>query len=417
MLVLALAACAPRASDPSAISSSKPIATTAPTLVGHRIAAGEGHTCVIRSDDSVWCWGRDSLDQPRDEPPRQVPGLRGATGLFAHDGATCATTTLGLVCWGDNLFGQIAMPPSMEYRKDPELRIGVRREIAKDGALGPQGACVLFADGVDCWGEIGSSIVPGEGTRFGTVPTPEQGTNSISGRRTTLPRHVPGLEGAVQIALGIEHLCALMPDRTVRCMGSDRVGQLGRFERDQDGYFPAATVVGVSDVVQLEAGLAATCARTSRGEVHCWGSDFFGHLGVKDLETLVPHVRFVTIPGDPHDRYSIRPVRVEELPPVTQMSVGATHVCAISGDRRVHCWGSNKAGQLGDGTTERRDLPVTMSGVERAVDVATGKYGPDSHTCVLLDDGKVVCVGRNGGRELGRPGGARELVVGEVVGL
>ena len=394
-----------------------------PGASAHRIAAGEGHTCVIRPDTTVWCWGRDSAMQGRDDAkPAPVRALGGALSLSAHDGVTCARTRQGLFCWGDNTFGQLGMPPALELQRFPQPRIvDGGRAIAQAGALGPQAACVLERAGVTCWGEIGSSLLPGTDTRFGPVPVSEQGKNAISGRRTTGPRRVPGIDGAVQLAVGTVHLCALMPDRSVRCMGESSVGQLGRLERgDPHAYFPAAPVPGLKDVVQLEAGLATTCARTARGEVLCWGSDVFSQLGVKDYAKLIPIVRFLSQPGAPHDRFTIQPRRVEGLPPVRQLSVGATHVCAIGDDRRVYCWGMNDTGQLGDGTTERRDVPVVMKGIEGAEDVAASTYGPESHTCVLLVSGKVRCVGRNQGGELGRigrTGAAVELNAADVEGI
>ena len=32
-----------------------------------------------------------------------------------------------------------------------------------------------------------------------------------------------------------------------------------------------------------------------------------------------------------------------------QVSAGGTHTCAITTERRLYCWGSDAAGQLGDG--------------------------------------------------------------------
>ena len=350
--------------------------------------------------------------------PAPVIGLTGALRVFAHDGATCATTPRGLVCWGDNLFGQVRMPPTLDYHGQPEPRIGADGQLATTGALGPQGACVIRNDGgVACWGEIGSGMDVEEATRFGVIPVAEQGKNPISGRRTTTARRVPGIDGAVQVTFGIEHLCALMADRTVTCMGSNRAGQLGRVEHDLLAFHPAGPVAGLREVVQLEAGLAATCARTASGEVWCWGSNYFGHLGVRDVDKLIPRLVFVTSPDDPDDRYWPRPLRVEGLPPVWLLSVGATHACAITQEGAVYCWGSNAAGQLGDGTTVRRALPVQMKGGDHAIDVATSTYGPESHTCVLFEGDRVQCVGRNESGQLGRPGDPRALTLGDVEGM
>ncbi|WAS95069.1 RCC1 domain-containing protein [Nannocystis punicea] len=419
----AIGGCVARPAAPEPISSASTVAgsTTTPAIAApadHRIAAGEGHTCVLRGDESVWCWGRDSLGQSRSEAaPAAVPGLLGVRSLSAYDAANCVVTRMGLACWGDDLFGQIAMPPSRQFYPRPELRRAPDGSVDQDGVLGPQATCVLAGGRVECWGEIGSSHVPGEDSRFGPIATGEQGVNPITGWRNSPRRVVPGIDGAVQVAIGSEHLCALMPDLTVRCLGSARHGQLGRVERDLEAHHAAAPVAGLVEVVQIEAGPRATCARTASGEVHCWGSNLFAQLGVGDASKLI--AARTVFPGDvdPHDRFSPVPLRVEGLPPVRQMSVGVSHVCAIGDDGRAYCWGTNEGGQLGDGSTERRATPVAMLNVEDAVDVAAGKFGPTSHTCVLLASGKVRCAGHNRRGELGRGGPELDPTPADVEGL
>jgi len=360
------------------------------------------------------CWGRDALNGPKPEGPTPIPNIPSPRALFASGGATCAETSAGLSCWGDNLFGQIHMPPSLEY----ELPAGPSPEWqnADHGALGPEGACVI-GSAVLCWGQIGSSMTPSTRTRFGLVLESEQGKSPITGSRTVLPHAVPGIDRAVQVAFGIEHVCALMRDGTVRCLGENAVGQLGRLTKTFDGHHDAAPVEGLRDVVQIEAGLAATCARTATGEVHCWGSNYHGHLGVENESSLVPNRRFVTIAPEPHDTFWPRPLRVQGLPPVRQLSVGGTHVCAVVEDGRVFCWGANAAGQLGVGNTVRQNTPNPMVGVDGAIDVAASSYGPKSHTCVLLTSGAVRCAGRNGHGELGTTPGKDELTAVPVPGL
>ena len=46
-----------------------------------------------------------------------------------------------------------------------------------------------------------------------------------------------------------------------------------------------------------------------------------------------------------------------------QVSVGAAHTCAISESRRLYCWGSDAAGQLGDGGDNTdQSTPVEVVG-------------------------------------------------------
>ena len=84
-----------------------------------------------------------------------------------------------------------------------------------------------------------------------------------------------------------------------------------------------------------------------------------------------------------------------------EVSVGNKHTCAILDTGDVKCWGDNGAKQLGygdplssagDGTgTAMANLPTVDLGVNRtAVAIAAG----ESHTCVILDTGTVKCFGR-----------------------
>lgn len=332
-----------------------------------------------------------------------MPELRGVSSLFAGDGLTCARGATGIFCWGDAMFGQLGGAATLDYVARPEPWFPLRTEEVSTGALGMQGACGSTRQGrVYCWGEIGRAREGDFGTRFGPVPASERTRNEISGREMTSPRRVEELDGAVELALGIEHTCGLMPDRSVRCLGGNAVGQLGRPTALLDGHYPASAVKGLSDVVEIGAGLAFTCALTARGEVWCWGANHHGQLGTAAEEKLVPVVRYVTIPGDPHDRFAAWPVRVDGLPKKAKaIGVGAMHACAVLEDGHVACWGANAAGQLGDGTTERRGTAVLVRGVTKAVDVAPSAFGPEGNTCFLLASGGVVCVGRNESGECG----------------
>jgi len=109
-----------------------------PNLVNvQSVAAGNLHACAVVSGE-VWCWGADfehalGLPSPPDicslddgsqigcaKSPQKVPGIDGverlALGLF-H---TCALRTDGTVwCWGGNELGQLGGGDSVESRVEP----------------------------------------------------------------------------------------------------------------------------------------------------------------------------------------------------------------------------------------------------------------------------------------------------------
>lgn len=99
-----------------------------------------------------------------------------------------------------------------------------------------------------------------------------------------------------------------------------------------------------------------------------------------------------------HEGYDTRPV--EGLPgKAVETSAGAGHSCARLEKGEMYCWGKNDHGQLGTGkAVASSSKPEQVRGLSSAVRaIALG----GQHTCALLESGSVQCWGRNTGGVLG----------------
>jgi alpha-tubulin suppressor-like RCC1 family protein len=251
---------------------------------------------------------------------------------------------------------------------------------------------------------------------------------------------------ATPIAAGYSHTCAITRTGGVKCWGDNGDGELG------DGTTsPRRTPVAVlrlgKRVRSVAAGVGVSCVVTKAGGAKCWGSNGHGELGdgtTTDRHVPVPvsglaeGVRAIVAgealtcalttagavkcwgynrygelgDGTTADRQT--PVTVTGLARVSAIAVGYLHACALTTAGGVKCWGYNGYGQLGDGTTSNRQVPVEVAGLAHGVIAITAGGG---HSCALTSRGGVVCWGSNSLGELGDGTTTRRLTPVGVAGL
>lgn len=196
--------------------------------------------------------------------------------------------------------------------------------------------------------------------------------------KTSIP--TPILSGIVQITAGWRHTCALTAEGRVRCWGNNLDGQLG--DGTQVNRKTPEGVVGlIIAAKEISAGSRHTCALTTAESVRCWGNNRDRQLG----------------DGTNIDR--VAPVDVVGLTSgMRAVTAGEGHTCALTTAGNVKCWGNNREGQLGDGTTVSRNTPVNVDGLTNRVSMITAGL---RHTCVLTIAGSVKCWGNNQDGQLG----------------
>jgi alpha-tubulin suppressor-like RCC1 family protein len=188
------------------------------------------------------------------------------------------------------------------------------------------------------------------------------------------------------VGVGDLHSCALLGNagaRQVRCWGDGASGKLGH-NSTSDSATPVQVQGLPADLVELTVGAWHGCARSTAGNVFCWGENNNGRLGL----------------GHQSDRSTAQPVSVGGVPmTATSISAGEEHTCAVQAGGAL-CWGRNQAGQLGDGTLSQKLVPTPVPGLSGVQSISAGV----DHTFAVRTDAgerELVCWGNNSQGELG----------------
>ncbi len=260
-------------------------------------------------------------------------------------------------------------------------------------SLGLAFACAIYNSGdLKCWGEnTNGQLGIGSTSNIGDLGSEVGGANAFvnlgAGRTAT------------QVTTGNHHTCALLDNSTVKCWGMNTYGQLG-IGSTVNSTSPALVSFGAKTPNNIWAIGYNTCASFTDNTATCWGYNLYGQTGNGNTTTPV------------------------NAPPAAMLNFGASRyptkmvatnnaICALLNDATVQCWGDNNlstAGQLGDGSGVDKTSPsqtsINLGAGRTAVDIA-GEISSMTTTtsegnfCAALDDGTVVCWGRNSTGQFG----------------
>lgn len=195
------------------------------------MSLGQGHTCGIQLDGSLWCWGRNaggelgqgaaSADQTR--TPGQTGSDEDWTAVSSGQGHTCGIRAGELYCWGENHSGQLGVDVA-DYTDDPTL-VPTSGEV-EAVEVDTFHTCALLTGG-EVWC-VGRNL---EG---------QLGDGTIVDRTTLVP--VSPSSGWDQISVGRFHTCGVRSG-AVLCSGENVDGRLGLGDaRRRDVYTPTAVL-------------------------------------------------------------------------------------------------------------------------------------------------------------------------------
>lgn len=310
----------PTTSTPTPPATTQPPSTTQPPAPQPpaqdvsefvSVSAGRTHSCGLRPDGTVECWGYEWGGTVPDGTFTEI-----TSGSWHSCGIRPDSSVL---CWGDNPFGQLDAP-AYEFTTT---------------SAGRQNTCGIRTKGnLVCWGTAPRGTQPPKKGHFVAVDVGYQHTCAI---RTDGNIHCWGNNDYGQLSApagsftavttGNQHTCGLRTNGQIACWGHPRHGRT----KAPTGTFTAIT-----------AGYDHTCAIATDASLTCWGRSQFDQLGA---------------PTGTH----------------TSVAAGAFHNCAVATDASLTCWGYNDFGQLGpyeaSGSTTTTTEPPSSSTLPPGEDV------------------------------------------------
>ena len=146
------------------------------------IAAGGSHACALKSTGAVVCWGAnwggqigDGTTENPHTPTPVVSLMSGVSAIAAGENHTCALKSTGaVVCWGDNDTGRLG-DGTQGNRRVPTRVAGLTSGVSAIAA-GISHTCALKSTGaVVCWGNNDDGQLGDGTTETRLVPTPVVG--------------------------------------------------------------------------------------------------------------------------------------------------------------------------------------------------------------------------------------------------
>ena len=331
--------------DDSAEQDSSELDPATTSSLGEVVSAGLSHSCGVRTDGTIACWGsNEHLEGAGEHTDTEFISvfdgkLEAPAGRFISVSAggahSCGVRTdQTVICWGSNVSGQLDAPAG-------------RFTLA---SAGHGHSCGVRTDQtVTCWGSN------------------EYFTDDEEHARIEDNRAVAPSGSFTMVATGAGHTCGLRTDQTVICWGDNDWGQTdtpaGRFtmvsttgydscglRTDQTvicwGPFSAASSAPAGRFSMVSVSYSHACGVRTDQTAVCWGSNHHLDLAsqelVEDGKARAPSGLFISV------------------------SAGYSHSCGLRTDQTIVCWGSN----------EHFDPESGEFITDGKADAPSGRFGP-----------------------------------------
>lgn len=289
-----------------------------------------------------------------------------------------------LYCYGGNKYGQLGIgyecinvdsnnEEDEEYGLCEKMSIREPQLILQDVkkvSLNSTNACALKSTGaLYCFGNNDNWQV-GNGNSVKEIVVPQKILENASNVKLTSITNGFNDE--------LPNTCVIKEDKGLYCFGSNDYGQVGNGTTSMQ----ATPVLVLENVRLVKQGIYNTCALTYDADLYCFGNNDYGQIGNGTTQN--------------------EPTPYKVLENVRNFSIGGsyefnTHVCAVTNDDTLYCWGDNQHGQIGNDS-----FTVQVTPYEILTNVRSVSLG-EMHSCAIKKDNSLWCWGYN---EFGQVGDA-----------
>ena len=282
------------------------------------IDAGKNHTCGIKLDNTIECWG-DNTHGQTDAPEGQF--LSVSAGGVASCGINFDDN---LECWGH---ARMQTPPAGDYT---QVSVGDEHACAITVAAKVDDRDV---NRVVCWGLPSNdgrtaNLDSGRGRPWVYIGAGSDYNCAAAGNThirdikcwgsNSVDYWFDDWDHVRSIGAGSQHRCVLSVNSAVRCSGNDVHGQTTSQPSAQDEGSPDDFYTYGA----ISAGGRHTCGLRTTGNIRCWGDNLRGQA----------------MPPGGNDELRANEIGVGDF---TAVSAGDAHTCGLRRDGTLVCWGLN----------------------------------------------------------------------------
>jgi alpha-tubulin suppressor-like RCC1 family protein len=261
-----------RLGDNTTTNRSSPVQTVTFGTNWKQVSCGYHNTAGIKTDGTLWNWGYnyngqlgDNTIVSKSSPVQTVAfGTNWKQVSSGYYNRAAIKTDGTLWCWGKNSYGQLGDNTTTQ-RSSPvqTVAFGTNWKQVSCGTYSSYTTAIKNDGTLWCWGYSGyGQLGDNTGTqRSSPVQTITYGTNWK------------------QVASGGNHTAAIKTDGTLWCWGKNSYGQLGDNTVTQRSS-PVQTITYGTNWKQVSCGLNHTAAIKTDGTLWTWGDNAtYGQLG------------------------------------------------------------------------------------------------------------------------------------------